>query len=74
LRSFTIYITIIASKYKNRKRKRKQCYFPKYVEENPDMQFIIYGKDAEFHNWCLRLFEQYLEKADEFDENRISKI
>ena len=47
---------------------------PKIWVRESRLQFIIYGKDAEFHNWCLRLFEQYLEKADEFDENRISKI
>ncbi len=59
---------------KTEKEKENNVNSQNMGEENPDMQFIIYGKDAEFHNWCLILFEQYLEKADEFDENRISKI
>jgi predicted transcriptional regulator len=48
--------------------------FPKNGEENPDMHYIISGKDTEFINWCLSYFYHYWKNADEFDEKRLSNI
>lgn len=48
--------------------------FPKHGEENPDMNFIIYGEDEQFHNWCLNYFYLSWDNADIFDEKRLFSI
>jgi predicted transcriptional regulator len=45
--------------------------FPKYSEENPDMNYIIYGEDKEFNDWCLNYFYHSWDNADLFDEKRL---
>ena len=42
-------------------------------ENESDMSEIFYGKDPEFHEWCLDFFNYSWENAGSFQESKLNK-
>ena len=46
--------------------------FPK-IGEGPDMSEMFYGKDVDFHDWCLDYFEYCWKNSGAFQESKLEK-
>jgi predicted transcriptional regulator len=51
---------------------KQACVLFPNLKGEPDLNMMFYGEDNEFHNWCEDFFGYQWEKAEPFDEGKLS--